>query len=397
MAFTTEQIEAFRRDTPGAGRLIHFNNAGAALMPLPVMEAMQQHLALEMEMGGYEAAAHARRSINGFYQAVATLLNAAPEHIAFAGSATDAYNRALSAIPFRAGDVILTTNDDYASNQIAFMQAAQRFGLRFVRAATLPEGGVAPDSVEELIRQYRPRLVAITHMPTNSGLAQPVEAIGRICRQYGCLYLVDACQSAGQAPLDVQAIGCDFLTATFRKFLRGPRGAGFLYVSPRVLEQGLAPLFLDLHSAEWTAADSFLPRADARRFELWERSYALVLGSKVAAEYALQAGLEKIQARSCALAESLRHKLAAILGLNVLDRGSQLSAIVTLHTPGKKPLPLKAALEARGVNAAISPHTAARIDFDEKGVDWALRLSPHYYNTEQEVDIVAQILAELLQ
>lgn len=397
MPFSPEQIESFRRDTPGCARRLHFNNAGAALMPGPVLEAIQRHLALEMEMGGYEAAAFARREIGGFYQALARLLNTGPENIAFAGSATDAFNRALSAIPFKPGDCILTTRDDYVSNQIAFMQAGQRFGLRFIRAACLPEGGADPASVEQLVRQHQPRLVAVTHMPTNSGLVQPVEEIGRICSLYGCLYLVDACQSAGQAPLDVQAIGCDFLTATFRKFLRGPRGAGFLYAAPKVLETGMEPLFLDLHSAEWTASDAYRPQPDARRFELWERSYALVLGSKVATEYALQAGIEKIQARATSLAANLRRQLADIPGLHILDRGSRLSAIATVHCPGRKPLPLKAALEARGVNTSLSTLHVARLDFDEKGVDWALRFSPHYYNTDSEVEQLAQIMRELLR
>lgn len=396
MTFQPELLEACRRDTPGASQRIHFNNAGAALMPRQVLEAMQQHLALEMEIGGYEAAAFARRDIGGFYGAVARLLNTEPRNIAFTGSATDAYNKALSAIPFEPGDFILTTNDDYVSNQIAFMQAERRFGARLIRAAVLPEGGVDPDSVEQLIRQYTPKLVAVTHMPTNSGLVQPIETIGRICRQHSCFYLVDACQSAGQAPLDVQSIHCDFLSATFRKFLRGPRGAGFLYVSSRVLDQGLAPLFLDLHSADWIASDAYQLHPDAYRFELWERSYALVLGSKAAAEYALQIGLANIQARVGLLAATLRERLANIPGLLILDRGSERSGIVSVHVPGRKPLPLKAGLEARRINSSISSHNAALIDFDDKGVDWALRFSPHYYNSEAEVDAVVNAMETLV-
>jgi selenocysteine lyase/cysteine desulfurase len=313
--------------------------------------------------------------------------------VAFTASATDAYNRALSSIPFQAGEVILTTNNDYVSNQIAFLQLQDRFGVQLVRAKDLPEGGVDPASVEELIKKHRPRLVAVTHIPTNSGLIQPVEAIGALCRQYDCLYLVDACQSAGQLPLDVQQIHCDFLTATFRKFLRGPRGAGFLYVSDRVLDLPIAPLFLDLHSATWPEADRYELADSAKRFENWERAYALVLGAKAAVEYALDIGLENIARQVQHNADYLRGKLARYDQLTVLDQGKKLGGIVTVYLPGQKPGIVKARLRAAGINTSTVFRGSALIDFDQKGVDWALRLSPHYYNTVEELDrAVAQLL-----
>lgn len=395
MPITSIQLEQFRRDTPGVLERIHFNNAGAALPPLPVLETIRQHLALEARIGGYEAATAARKEIAGFYRAMGRLLNAPAENIAFAGSATDAYNKALSSIPFQAGDVILATEDDYVSNQIAFLQLEKRMGVRLIRTASRPEGGFDPGSMEQLIRQHRPKLVAVTHIPNNSGLVQDAQAAGLLCRQYGCLYLLDACQSAGQMPLDVEQLHCDFLSATFRKFLRGPRGAGFLYVSPKVLEQGLAPLFLDLHSADWAEANHYQPKADAQRFETWERSYALLLGSKTAAEYALKAGLANIQERAFQLAAQLREQLYNLPKVKVLDRSSLLCSIVTIHVGGCNPLQLKMALEKHGVNSSVAGRNAALIDFSHKGVDWALRLSPHYYNTEEEVAIVVERLKEL--
>ncbi len=379
-------IDQWRADTPGISQRIHLNNAGAALMPAPVLRAMTDHLQLEASIGGYEAAAARQPEIAGFYQAFARLLNARPHQVAFAGSATDAYNKALSAIPFQAGDTILTTTDDYVSNQIAFLQLQRRFGVRLVRAADLPGGGVDVNSIAELIRRNQPRLVAITHIPTSSGLVQPVAEIGRLCRENDTLYLVDACQSAGQLPLDVEAVGCDFLSATCRKFLRGPRGAGFLYTSERVLEAGLEPLFLDLHSARWSGTDAYDAASTARRFELWERPYALLLGSKAAAEYALKVGLPVIWQRARQLAARLREQLAGIPGLRVLDQGPELGAIVTFHIPGQQAEALKKDLDQQGFNTSLTFHDSARFDFDRKGVDWALRASPHYYNTEEEVD-----------
>ncbi|MCB0629332.1 MAG: aminotransferase class V-fold PLP-dependent enzyme [Saprospiraceae bacterium] len=386
--------QQYHNDTPGAANFIHLNNAGAALMPTPVIQAMEAHLQLELNNGGYEAAAMQRKAIDRFYPVLADLLQAQSHNIAFTASATDSYNRALSSILFKARDVILTTTNDYVSNQIAFLQLQQRFGVQLVRAENLPEGGVDPASVEKLIKLHHPQLVAVTHIPTNSGLIQPVEAIGELCQKYGCLYLVDACQSAGQLPLDVSALHCDFLTATFRKFLRGPRGSGFLFVSDRVLDEGLAPLFLDLHSATWPEADRYEPDATAKRFENWERAYALVLGAVASVDYALGVGLDEIAGAVQGHAAYLRQRFADSDNLKVLDKGKQLGGIVTLHLSGQQPARVKAGLRTASVNTSLVFRGSALIDFEEKGVDWALRLSPHYYNTVEELDMaVDKILA----
>jgi len=388
----TEQIQRYRLETPGTQHHIHLNNAGAALMPEPVTEAIKRHLELESDHGGYEAAAMARGRIQGFYQSLAKLLKCEPRNIAFATNATDAYSRALSAIPFRKGDSILTTREDYVSNQLAFLQLVRRFGIKIRYADTLPAGGVDPDSVRDMIQKERPRLVAVTHMPTYSGLIQDVAAVGRICREHDILYLVDGCQTAGQLDLDMKDIGCDFFSATFRKFLRGPRGTGFLFVSDRVLESGLHPLFIDLHSANWTGDTTYRLADSARRFELWERAYALVLGARAATEYALAVNTLHIEQRVRQLANDLRQKLELVDKIEVLDRGTALGGIVTLHVSGWNPNNVKAVLEQATINCSLVHTESARFDFQERGIEWALRLSPHYYNLNSDLDEVTGIL-----
>lgn len=387
-------LTRLRSETPGCAHRNHLNNAGAALQPLPVLRAVQDYLALEAEMGGYEAADLRAGEIAGFYQAVAKMLHTKARNIAFATSATDAYARALSAVPLRAGDVILTTENDYVSNQIAFLALQKRLGIQVLRAADLPEGGVDVADLERLVKALHPVLVAVTHVPTNSGLVQPVEAVGRICREHGIWYLVDACQSAGQMPLDVEKIGCDFLAATMRKFMRGPRGAGFLFASDHALEAGLEMLLPDMRGANWTGADSYEAAPDARRFEYWEMPPALVLGSRAAVEYALELGLEQIELRVRELAGRTRRLLAEIPGLRVLDHGAELCGIVTAHCPDWDPQALLQYLAARQINCRVSPLLVAQIDFPKKGVEWALRVSPHYYNLEEEIDEVAVALSQ---
>ena len=290
-------IQTLRNDTPGTNHHIHLNNAGASFPPTPVIKTVSNYLQEEALHGGYETADAKSDEINGFHAVSAELINARSENMVFTSSATESYNKALSSIPLKAGDSILTTDDDYSSNQIAFLFLEKRFGVKTIRAAKLPEGGVDPNSMEELVKKHRPKLVSVTHVPTNSGLVQDVETIGQICKEQDVWYLVDACQSAGQMPLDVEKIGCDFLSATMRKWLRGPRGAGFLFVSDKALQAGLEPFYPDLSGVDWTAADEYQFHQNAGRFGYWEKNYALMVGSKVAIEYAIQVGLKNIEKR----------------------------------------------------------------------------------------------------
>ncbi|MFD7631695.1 aminotransferase class V-fold PLP-dependent enzyme [Streptomyces sp. NPDC059851] len=391
-------VAALRADTPGCESVIHFNNAGCGLIARPVLRAVIDHLHLEAEIGGYEASAARAAEIADFHASIGELVGARARNIAFAGSATHAYTKALSAIDFRPGDVVLTTRNDFISNQIAFLALRRRHGVRIVHAPDHPDGsGVDVRAMAGLMRTHRPRLVAATHVPTNSGLVQPVAEIGRHCRELDLLYLVDACQSVGQYPIDVEEIGCDLLTATCRKFLRGPRGSGFLYVSDRLLDGGYEPLFIDMYGARWTAPGAYRPVDTAARFEEWEFPYATVLGCAAAVRYALRVGLEPVSRRTPALAARLRGQLAELAGVRTLDGGPAPAALVTFAVEGWQPQPFKAAMDARGINSALSFREFAQFDFGDKEVDWCLRLSPHYYNTEDEVDAVAAAVAELVR
>ncbi|SFH73060.1 Selenocysteine lyase/Cysteine desulfurase [Amycolatopsis regifaucium] len=356
---------------------------------------MLDHLNLEAEVGGYEAAAARADEVADFYREIAALINARPRNIAFAASATHAYSTALSSIRFESGDVVLTTRNDFISNQIAFLSLRKRFGVEIVHAPDSPEGGVDVEAMAALMRARRPKLVAVTHIPTNSGLVQPVAEIGRHCRDLGLLYLVDACQSVGQYPVDVEEIGADLLTSTCRKFLRGPRGSGFLFISDRFLAAGHEPLFIDMHGARWSAPGRYEPAESASRFEEWEFPYATVLACARAARYAREVGLEAISRRTPALAARLRDGLSALPGVEILDRGPRLGALVTFSIKGWEAVPFKEAMDARQINSALSYREFAQFDFGDKDVDWCLRLSPHYYNTEREVDDVAAAVAEL--
>ncbi len=390
------RVEAWRRDTPGCLRRVHLNNAGSALAPVAVTDAVRRHLELEQDLGGYEAADHAEASVHAAYAAVARLVGVAPRQVAMVENATVAFAQAVSAFDFAPGDVIVTTRNDYISNQLLFLSLKHRLGVDVQRAADLPAGGVDPDSLRALAQGPRCKLVSVTWVPTNSGLMQPVETIGRICEELGVPYLVDACQAAGQLRIEMDRLRCDFLSATARKFLRGPRGVGFLAVSERALARGAAPLYVDMRGAIWESADTYRLVPDARRFENWESAVALVLGLGAAADYALAAGLEVISDRARGLAALLRERLSPLPGVRILDRGDQLAAIVTAEVAGRPAPELVARLRARGINTHTAQREFAVIDMADKRADSALRISPHYYNTVDEIDHLVDALTDLL-
>src|SRR5882672_1181296 len=388
-------VKQWRDDTPGCANQIHFNNAGAGLMPRGVLEVIVGNLNRETNFGGYESADDAEAAVADAYASVARVLGTEARNIAVVENSTVAFFQAMSAFDFNRGDVIVTTRNDYISNQLAYLSLARRHGVEVRRAEDLADGGADPQSVKELLRDLHVRLLAVTWVPTNSGLMQPVAAIGEIAEAAGVPYLVDGCQAVGQIPVDVGKLRCDFFSGTARKFLRGPRGIGFLYVSDRALQRGDFPLYIDMRGADWVSANDFAPAPDARRFENWEFACSLVLGMGEAARYALDVGVECGGHRARELATTLREKLGGLNGIRVLDRGSELAAIVTIEASGWDATELSKLLRTRGINTSASLRAYAVIDMDEKRAASALRLSPHYYNTEEEIDRAVETLREV--
>jgi cysteine desulfurase/selenocysteine lyase len=382
-----------RRDTPATERILHFNNAGAALMPTPVLAAQLRHLQLEADIGGYEAAAVVNDQIEAIYDSIAQLLNADRAEIALVENATVAWDMAFYSVVFAPGDRILTAEAEYASNHIAFLQVARRTGAIIDVIPSDATGELDIEALERMIDQ-RVKLIAITHVPTNGGLVNPAAAIGRIARAHGILYLLDACQSVGQMPIDVAAIGCDMLSATGRKYLRGPRGTGFLYVRRGVLDR-LDPPFLDLQAVTWIAPDSYEMRPDARRFENWERNVAAQLGLGAAVDYALGWGVADIETRIETLAADLRRQLAEIPGVTICDRGRRLCGIVTFTVDGKPPRDIVAALHEQHINTHASAPSSPLLVPPERRLPAVVRASLHYYNTDQEVAHFARAIAAL--
>ena len=391
-----DQLTQWRSDTPGCAHRNHLNNAGAGLMPRPVIDAIRHHIALESEIGGYEAESARQDALERAYDDIGALVGAPARNMAIVANATAGFVQSMSAFDLTRDDVIVTSKCDYVSYQISFLSLAKRRGVKVQRVADLPEGGIDPDALRETLRGTRARLVHVSWVPTNSGIVQDVAAVGAVCAEAGVPFVLDACQAVGQIPIDVNRLQCDYLSVTARKFLRGPRGIGFMYASDTALTRGDHPLFVDMRGARWSDVDRYELVDSAQRFEDWEFPHALVLGLGAAARYARHVGVATASERAFRLAARLRRKLETIDGVRVLDRGKEQCAIVTFDVRGRDASQLVAELALRGVNSTASLRWYGLIDFTEKGTMSAVRLSPHYYNTEEEIDSVIGHLREII-
>jgi selenocysteine lyase/cysteine desulfurase len=394
VAWTASEIARVRAETPGCATVAHFNNAGAGLPPAPVLEAHLGHLRREAQIGGYEAQEEAQPRIDAVYASVARLIGGAgPDEIALVENATRAFDMAVYAVPLAAGDVILTSTAEYHSMFVTYLHLARRG----VIVDVVPPDATGQIDVGALRKRIdgRVRLIALAHVPTNGGLVQPAEAVGEIARQAGVFFLLDATQSVGQLPVDVGRIGCHALAGTSRKYLRGPRGAGFLWVAREWIDR-LEPPLMEGHAAEWVEPDRYVLRPDGKRFEVWEANYAARLGFGVAVEYALALGLERIWQRVHGLGEALRERLSAVPGVTVRDLGAVRGGIVSFTVDRVEAARVKAALRAAAINVSVSPARGTLLDMRARGLPEVVRASVHYYNTEAEIDRLVHEVARLV-
>lgn len=387
-------LEHVRAQTPGLAHSTHLLACGSALMPSPVIEAVINYTELEASLGGYEAQSKRADDLARVYDLVAGHIGAIRDEIALMENATAAWCHAFYALPLPSGSRILTCEAEYAANYVAFLQRAKRDNLSIEVVPSDGTGVLDVDALESMI-DSNVGVIAMTWVPTNGGLVNPAERVGAVARKHNVPYLLDACQAVGQMPVDVERLGCDFLSATGRKFLRGPRGTGFLYISSKWLDQ-IEPVMIDHFGAPWTGREEYTLRNDARRFETWENSYALRAGLAAAVEYADSIGIDVIEKRIGELATRCRDGLSSLNNVSVMDLGTAPCGIVSFDVHGANPRKVVAKMAETGFVIGSSEPSSTRIDAERRGLSTLLRIAPHYYNSEEEIDRAVERLNAIL-
>jgi selenocysteine lyase/cysteine desulfurase len=343
-------VERARRETRGCEKYIHFNNAGASLPPIPVTEALFDYLREEEEQGGYEVMARRAAELDHFYTAAAQLLNCSAEEVAFADSATRAWNSAFYAFNFQPGDRILASSAEYGSNLVALLHQAKRIGVEISWVLDDPSGQIDINNLEKQIDK-RVKLICLTQVPSGGGLVNPAAEVGKVAKAAG--------------------------------------------VRRTLLEQ-LEPNQLNHHAAQLLSTQKYQLRMDAKRFECWERNYAAQLAFGVAIDYALAWGLENISERVRSIASKLRQELFNIDGVTLADQGDEQCAIVTFFSAQIPADQLQQQLACRQINTSVVPFSANPVSSEKLHQPSLLRASPHYYNTNEEVERFVATLKEFL-
>ena len=388
-------IEKIRAETPGIDFSTHLLACGSSLMPQRVVDVILEHTQLEALMGGYEAEAKKIDDLNKIYDVVAEHIGANSNEIALMENSTVAWSHAFYALPLKSGSRILTSEAEYAANYVAFLQRAKRDNLTIDIIPSDQNGTLDTDALEAMVDE-RVGLIAISWIPTNGGLVNPAENVGKVAKKYNIPYLLDACQAAGQMQIDVNKIQCDFLSATGRKFLRGPRGTGFLYINEKWLGT-IEPVMIDHFGAPWVKKNVYELREDARRFETWENSYALRAGLGEAIKYAEEIGIDLIHERVQLLAKFNRDLLSDIKNIQLRDIGSEQCGIISFSIDEKNdPKEIVDQMSEAGFAIGLVGPESTLIDSERRNLPTLLRMAPHYYNTEDEIEKAVKQVSLLL-
>jgi selenocysteine lyase/cysteine desulfurase len=392
---TAGMVTTERARTAGATVTHHFNSAGAALPTDQVVQTVIDHLRLEQLHGGYEAAAMVTDRVDAVYTAAARLIRVDRDEIALFDSATTGLRTAIDAIRLTASDRMLVSRSTYVSHALHLLSLARDRGLTVEILPSAEDGTVDVEQLERSLSVGAPPIVCVAHVPTSSGLVEPVQRIGHLTRTHGATFVLDATQSVGQLAVDVRHIGCDVLVTTGRKFLRAPRGTGFAYFR-REFASTLAPSAPDVRGALWTSEHTWELRPSARRFESWEASIATRLGLGVALDQTLELGINTIEHYLVELGRQLRGRLAEIPGVVVRDPAAARSGIVTFTVDGMTAEAVSSALAARRICTVAVPAGHARWDLGNRGIDAVVRASVHVYNDEPDLDALIAAVADIV-
>lgn len=383
-----------RERTLGTRSRHYFNAAGAGLISQNVIQCMIEHLRQEEQYGAYEAANLVAHDIEELYTSAAELLGCDADEISLHDTATTGLRVVFDALRLGEGDTVIASRSSYVSQALRLLTLEKLDGVTLRVIDNAPDGTVDLVALETALMQAPGAIISAVHVPTSSGLVEPVLSIGELARRHGATYILDATQSVGQIDIDVRSIGCDVLVATGRKFLRGPRGTAFNYVRRGFLET-LEPWAPDVRGSIWSGQDQWTTPVSARSLETWEAATAGRLGLGVAIREAIQRGMPETERFIATGAARLRSALGAVDGVTVVDPPAATSGIVTFMVDGADARAVSRELRQRGIDTIAIPATHAQWDLGLRGFDAVVRASVHVYNDQADFDAIVAAMTEI--
>lgn len=389
-------VAAERARTLGTRTRHYFNSAGAGLASSGVMSGMIDHLRKEERAGSYEAANAVVPELDAIYSAAAQLLGCDTDEISLHDAATTGLRVVFDALRLGAGDTVIAPRSSYVSQALRLLTLEKVDGVTLRIIENAPDGTVDLAELEAALIAAPGAVISAVHVPTSSGLVEPVAEIGVLAQRHGAVYVLDATQSVGQIDIDVRAIGCDVLVATGRKFLRGPRGTAFNYVRRGFLET-LKPWAPDVRGSEWSGETEWVTPVAARSLETWEAAIAGRIGLGLAIREALERGMPATEAFIADGAARLRAAFSEIDGVTVVDPPAATAGIVTFTVDGMHARDVSKELRARRIDTIAIPASHAQWDLGARGIEAVVRASVHVYNDQSDFDAFIAAVTDIAE
>lgn len=351
----------------------YFNHGGCSFITTSTLDAVVKQLRHEQEMGNAVADLMSSADRSSVYKLAAQTVGANEEDVALTDSHTTGWAKSLQTISLNAGDVILTNRSEWGGNLSSLQKLAHLHGSSVVVMPTTAYGSVCLKSLAALMSKSV-KLISVSWIGSNGGHVEPVAEIGELAQAHGVPYFLDASQVVGQMPVNVQHIGCDVLTAPGRKWLRGPKGTGFMYLRPEFLEKCQETAQAD------SAADSSTPLT-AKYFEVSSASVPLQMGLLAALAQLEQVGVETIQKQILTRSQYLWERLQGIPGVNCICPVAPQHGLVSFNVVGHPATAVRQKLMGIGIEVAANLATFTPLDMHERQLDAVVRASPHACTT----------------
>jgi len=367
---------------------INFNNAGSSKSFSQTNLKIKEYLDQEERLGGYFCVEVFKLKLSKFYQNLSNLINCQPDEISFISNTTVGFNLFINSIKISKGDNVVILENEYESNLISLLNNKVNF-----RVVKLSKDGEV--DLNDLVSKIdcRTKVVSVCHLPSNNGNQNPIKKIGKLVKAQNqkAIYLIDACQSIGHLDINVKSIKCDVLVGSGRKYLRGPRGTGFIFIKKKIKER-INPLILDSHNS---SLENKIKVTNKHIFENFEYSPALKIGLSESINQINKVGIARIEENIRKKTIYFREKLKKNPKIITYENNNNFSGISTLNFQEEDPKRIFNHLLKKKILTSVTQKKKLLRPFKKKKILSALRVSIHYYNTYKQIDYLIECFSKL--